>query len=318
MIEITITKNDANQRFDRFLRKYFENAPLSVIQKNIRKKNFKINGKRAKADTYVYEDDLIAMYISDENYNKWLTKTDFEPTDFNLDIVFEDKNIIIMDKESGLLTHSTSKADYGNNLVDNMLSYLYKTNQVDKSDRTFNPAVVNRLDRNTAGLIMGAKNANSLRALNEAVRENKIDKYYLTIVRGEINKEFTIDTTISKNENRNKVKSAKSGSRIITHFKPLETNGKYTLLECQLVTGKTHQIRFSLAKNNTPIIGDRKYGDKNTNKLINDKFKINNQVLLAYKVHFNEIENLEYLKSKTYKSHKTKDIMTLKDKVFSL
>lgn len=318
MIEITITKNDANQRFDRFLRKYFENAPLSVIQKNIRKKNFKINGKRAKADTYVYEDDLIAMYISDENYNKWLTKTDFKPTDFNLDIVFEDKNIIIMDKESGLLTHSTSKADYGNNLVDNMLSYLYKTNQVDKSDKTFNPAVVNRLDRNTAGLIMGAKNADSLRALNEAIRENRIDKYYLTIVKGEINKDFTIDTTISKNENRNKVKSAKDGSRIITHFKPLETNGKYTLLECKLITGKTHQIRFSLAKNNTPIIGDRKYGDKNTNKLINDKFKINNQVLLAYKIHFNEIENLEYLKGKTYKSHKTKDIMELKDKVFSL
>ena len=318
MIEITITKNDANQRFDRFLRKYFENAPLSVIQKNIRKKNFKINGKRAKADTYVYEDDLIAMYISDENYNKWLTKTDFKPADFNLDIVFEDKNIIIMDKESGLLTHSTSKADYGNNLVDNMLSYLYKTNQVDKSDKTFNPAVVNRLDRNTAGLIMGAKNADSLRALNEAIRENRIDKHYLTIVKGEINKEFTIDTTISKNENRNKVKSSKDGSRIITHFKPLATNGKYTLLECKLVTGKTHQIRFSLAKNNTPIIGDRKYGDKDTNKLINDKFKINNQVLLAYKVHFNEIENLEYLKGKTYKSHKTKDIMELKDKVFSL
>ena len=127
MIEIVITKNDANQRFDRFLRKYFENAPLSVIQKNIRKKNFKINDKRAKADTYVYENDRIKMYISDDNYNRWLTRTDFKPTDFDLDIVFEDKNIIIMDKESGLLTHSTSKADYGNNLVDNMLSYLYKT-----------------------------------------------------------------------------------------------------------------------------------------------------------------------------------------------
>ncbi|WP_394011484.1 RluA family pseudouridine synthase [Anaerococcus cruorum] len=318
MIEITITKNDANQRFDRFLRKYFENAPLSVIQKNIRKKNFKINGKRAKADTYVYEDDLIAMYISDENYNKWLTKTDFKPTDFNLDIVFEDKNIIIMDKESGLLTHSTSKADYGNNLVDNMLSYLYKTNQVDKSDKTFNPAVVNRLDRNTAGLIIGAKNANSLRSLNKAIRDNKIDKYYLTIVKGEITEKFTIDTTISKNESKNKVKSAGNGSRIITHFRPLETNGKYTLVECELVTGKTHQIRFSLAKNNTPIIGDRKYGDKITNKLVNDKFKINNQILLAYKVHFNDIKNLEYLKDKTYESQKINEILNLKERIFNL
>lgn len=318
MIEITITKNDANQRFDRFLRKYFENAPLSVIQKNIRKKNFKINGKRAKADTYVYEDDLISMYISDENYNKWLTKTDFKPTDFNLDIVFEDKNIIIMDKESGLLTHSTSKADYGNNLVDNMLSYLYKTNQVDKSDKTFNPAVVNRLDRNTAGLIIGAKNANSLRSLNKAMRDNKIDKYYLTIVKGEITEKFTIDTTISKNESKNKVKSAGNGSRIITHFRPLETNGKYTLVECELVTGKTHQIRFSLAKNNTPIIGDRKYGDKITNKLVNDKFKIYNQILLAYKVYFNDIKNLEYLKDKTYESQKINEILNLKERIFNL
>lgn len=318
MIEITITKNDANQRFDRFLRKYFENAPLSVIQKNIRKKNFKINGKRAKADTYVYEDDLIAVYISDENYNKWLTKTDFKPTDFNLDIVFEDKNIIIMDKESGLLTHSTSKADYGNNLVDYMLSYLYKTNQVDKSDKTFNPAVVNRLDRNTAGLIIGAKNANALRSLNKAMRDNKIDKYYLTIVKGEITEKFTIDTTIRKNESKNKVKSAGNGSRIITHFRPLETNGKYTLLECELITGKTHQIRFSLAKNNTPIIGDRKYGDKSTNKLVNDKFKINNQILLAYKVHFNDIKNLEYLKDRTYESQKINEILNLKEKIFSL
>ena len=318
MIEVTITKNDANQRFDRFLRKYFENAPLSVIQKNIRKKNFKINGKRAKADMYVYENDIISMYISDQNYNKWLTKTDFKPQDFNLDIAFEDKNIIIMDKESGLLTHSSSKADYGNNLVDYMLSYLYKTKQVNKSDKTFNPAVVNRLDRNTAGLVMGAKNANSLRALNKAMRENTIDKYYLTIVKGKIDKEFTVDTTISKNENRNKVKSSKKGSRIITHFRPLETNGKYTLLECELITGKTHQIRFSLAKNNTPIIGDRKYGDKNINKLVNSRFKINNQVLLAYKLHFNEIDNLGYLNGKTIESKQTKDILSLKENLFKI
>ncbi|MDU2598492.1 MULTISPECIES: RluA family pseudouridine synthase [Anaerococcus] len=318
MIEIVITKNDANQRFDRFLRKYFENAPLSVIQKNIRKKNFKINDKRAKADTYVYENDRIKMYISDDNYNKWLTRTDFKPTDFDLDIVFEDKNIIIMDKESGLLTHSTSKADYGNNLVDNMLSYLYKTKQVDKSVKTFNPAVVNRLDRNTAGLVIGAKNANALRSLNKAIRENEIEKYYLTIVKGEITDDFTVDTTISKNENKNKIKSSKDGSRIITHFKSIATNGKYTLLECKLITGKTHQIRFSLGKNNTPIIGDRKYGDKKTNKLLNDKFKINNQVLLAYKLKFNNIEKLGYLKDKTFISKKTSDIEKLKDQVFDL
>ncbi|WP_296141442.1 RluA family pseudouridine synthase [uncultured Anaerococcus sp.] len=318
MIEITISKNDANQRFDRFLRKYFENAPLSVIQKNIRKKNFKINDSRAKADTFVYENDRIKMYISDENYNKWITKTDFKPTDFNLDVVFEDQNIILMDKDSGILTHSTNKSDYGNNLVDFMLSYLHKTHQVDKSNKTFNPAVVNRLDRNTAGLVIGAKNAESLRSLNKAIRENKIEKYYLTIVKGEITKDFTVDTNITKNENKNKIKSSRDGSNIITHFKPIESNGKYTLLECQLITGKTHQIRFSLAHNNTPIVGDRKYGDKNTNKILNERFNINNQILLAYKVVFGKIKNLEYLNNKSFESHKTSDILNLKEKIFSL
>ena len=318
MIEITISKNDANQRFDRFLRKYFENAPLSVIQKNIRKKNFKINDSRAKADTFVYENDRIKMYISDENYNKWITKTDFKPTDFNLDVVFEDQNIILMDKDSGILTHSTNKSDYGNNLVDFMLSYLHKTHQVDKSNKTFNPAVVNRLDRNTAGLVIGAKNAESLRSLNKAIRENKIEKYYLTIVKGEITKDFTVHTNITKNENKNKIKSSRDGSNIITHFKPIESNGKYTLLECQLITGKTHQIRFSLAHNNTPIVGDRKYGDKNTNKILNERFNINNQILLAYKVVFGKIKNLEYLNNKSFESHKTSDILNLKEKIFSL
>lgn len=318
MIEIVIQKNDSEQRFDRFLRKYFENAPLSVIQKNIRKKNFKINDKRAKADTFVHENDIIKMYISDENYNKWIRKTDFKPSDFKLDLVYEDKNIILMDKESGLLTHSTNKNDYGNNLVDFMLSYLYKTNQVNKNDKTFNPAVVNRLDRNTAGIVIGAKNSMALRSLNKAIREDEIEKYYLTIVKGNIKEKFTIDTSIRKNENKNKIKASKNGSRIITHFSPLYSNGKFTLLECQLITGKTHQIRFSLAENNTPIIGDRKYGDNKTNKFVKDKLGINNQILLAYKIKFNHIENLEYLEDKSFESKRKKDLLSLKNKVFNL
>ena len=113
MKEVRISENDGNQRFDRFLRKYFENAPLSVIQKNIRKKNFKINDKRAKKDDFVYPNDIVKMYIKDEDYDKWITKIDYKPSDFDLDIVYEDKNIIIMDKKSGLLTHSSSKKDYG-------------------------------------------------------------------------------------------------------------------------------------------------------------------------------------------------------------
>ena len=318
MIEITIKKNDANQRFDRFLRKYFTNAPLSLIQKNIRKKNFKINGKRATADMFVKEADVVNMYISDNDYNKWVRKIDYKASDFDLDIVYEDENIIILDKKSGLLTHSSNPKEYGNNLVDQMISYLIKTKKVDSRDKTFTPAVVNRLDRNTEGLVIGAKNAMALRNLNQAIRENKISKYYLTIVKGEIKEEFTIDTYISKNENKNKVKQTDKGSRIITKFRPIESNGYFSLIECELLTGKTHQIRYSLKKNKTPIIGDRKYGNKDINNMLFDKLAIKNQVLLAYKLKFGEIEGLEYLKDREFLSKKKDNILSLKNRVFKL
>lgn len=318
MIEITINKNDANQRFDRFLRKYFSNAPLSLIQKNIRKKNFKINGKRATADMFVKEADTVNMYISDSDYNKWIRKIDYKASDFDLDIVYEDENIIILDKKSGLLTHSSNPKEYGNNLVDQMISYLLKTKKVDSRDKTFTPAVVNRLDRNTEGLVIGAKNAMALRNLNKAIRENKISKYYLTIVKGEIKEEFTVDTYISKNENKNKVKQSDKGSRIITKFRPIESNGSFSLIECELLTGKTHQIRYSLKKNKTPIIGDSKYGNKFINNMLFDKLAIKNQALLAYKLKFGEIEGLEYLDNREFYSNKKDNIINLKNKVFKL
>lgn len=318
MIEITINKNDANQRFDRFLRKYFTNAPLSLIQKNIRKKNFKINGKRATADMFVKEADTVNMYISDSDYNKWIRKIDYKASDFDLDIVYEDENIIILDKKSGLLTHSSNPKEYGNNLVDQMISYLIKTKKVDSRDKTFTPAVVNRLDRNTEGLVIGAKNAMALRNLNKAIRENNISKYYLTIVKGEIKEEFTVDTYISKNENKNKVKQSDKGSRIITKFRPIESNGSFSLIECELLTGKTHQIRYSLKKNRTPIIGDSKYGNKDINNMLFDKLAIKNQVLLAYKLKFGEIEGLECLDNREFYSNKKDNIINLKNKVFKL
>lgn len=317
MIEIVISKNQGNQRFDRFLRKYFENAPLSVISKNIRKKNFKINNKRAKNTDFVYEGDIVKMYITDENYYNWLTKTDFKPIDFNLEIVYEDENIIIMDKDYGELTHAASKNDYGNNLVDNMLSYLYKTKSFDMSDKTFKPAVVNRLDRNTAGLVIGAKNGESLRILNKAIRENRIDKYYLTIVSGEVKKDFKIDSIISKNENKNKVSRSDYGKNILTYFKVLDSNSKYSFLECKLITGRTHQIRYSLKENGTPILGDRKYGIKKVNSVIKEKYGINNQILLSYKIVFPEIKGLEYLCGKEFVSKKYDGMIKLKEKIMA-
>lgn len=314
MIEVKIGKNDSNQRFDRFLRKYFKNASLSVIQKNIRKKNFKINDKRAKKDDLICEGDLVKMYIKDEDYNKWVNTRKFKDCDFNIDIIYEDDNIVVIDKKKGVLSHAASPKDYGNNIVDQMTSYLYKTNKVDSRDLTFKPSIVNRLDRNTAGLIIGAKNARALRELNKAIKNSQIHKYYLTIVEGKVDKDFTIDTNIIKNENKNIVKSNEDGKRIITKFHPLDINDKYSLLECKLITGRTHQIRYSLFKNDTPIIGDRKYFKSGIDYR---KYGLDSQVLLAYKLSFNTKGFLSYLNNKEIKSNQTKDLLKLKEKVFN-
>ena len=254
------------------------------------------------------------MYIKDEDYQKWVRKEDFKASDFNLDIIYEDENIIIIDKKSGVLSHAASSSDYGKNLVDQMTSYLYKTNKVSSRDLTFRPSIVNRLDRNTAGLIIGAKNAKSLRALNGAIQQRKINKYYLTIVEGEIKKDFTVDTNISKHKNKNMVKENKDGKRIITNFHPLESKNNFTLLECELITGKTHQIRYSLNKNSTPIIGDRKY---RKSKIDYNKINLNSQALLAYKLEFGKIKNLDYLENKIFISKQVKEINRLKEEVFN-
>ncbi len=314
MIEVKINENDSNQRFDRFLRKYLKNAPLSIIQKNIRKKNFKINDKRAKKDDFVKNGDIITMYISEEDYQKWVRKNDFKASDFNLDIVYEDENIIIIDKKSGILSHAATPSDYGKNLVDQMTSYLYKTNKVNSRDLTFKPSIINRLDRNTAGLIIGAKNAKALRILNKAISERKINKYYLTIVEGEIKKDFEINTKISKNENKNMIRENNEGKEIITKFHPIESKNNFTLLECELITGKTHQIRYSLYKNSTPIIGDRKYSNS---KIDYKKINLKNQALLAYKLKFSHIKNLEYLENKVFTSKQVEKINELKEEVFN-
>lgn len=314
MIEVKINENDSNQRFDRFLRKYLKNAPLSIIQKNIRKKNFKINDKRAKKDDFVKNGDIITMYISEEDYQKWVRKNDFKASDFNLDIVYEDENIIIIDKKSGILSHAATPSDYGKNLVDQMTSYLYKTNKVNSRDLTFKPSIINRLDRNTAGLIIGAKNAKALRILNKAISERKINKYYLTIVEGEIKKDFEINTKISKNENKNIIRENNKGKEIITKFHPIESKNNFTLLECELITGKTHQIRYSLYKNSTPIIGDRKYSNS---KIDYKKINLKNQALLAYKLKFSHIKNLEYLENKVFTSNQVEKINKLKEEVFN-
>lgn len=277
LIEIIIGKNEEEQRLDRFLLKYFNNSTRSNIYRLLRKKIIKVNGKKQKENYFLQKDDIIQVFLSDDSINKLIKKEKQKfVKNVNLDIVYENKEILIVNKPKGLLTHPDKK-EYKKTLATRVQSYLK-----DLQTTTFKPASVNRLDQNTSGLVIFCKTYESLKKFNEMMRNREIEKYYLCIVHGKISKEGEIKGYLTKDPQKNVVEITKKnynnkGQFIHTKYKPLDYYGNFTLLEVQILTGRTHQIRASLSKINHPIIGDTKYGGK--------KIKgITTQVLHAYKL----------------------------------
>lgn len=307
MREIIIDKNESEQRLDRFLMKYFEEAPRGFIFKMIRKKNIELNNSRAQPETTIVEGDTIQLFLSDETIDKFITKERKIESNLIPDIVYEDNNIILINKSAGILSHGT-KGEFEENIVDSMISYLIeKKEYVPRLEKTFTPAICNRLDRNTSGIIIGAKNYQALKAINEAIRSGYIERYYKTIVKGTIKEEFAHSAHLLKNENRNKVeirgREFDGSKEITTVIKPLKTKNAYSLLEIELITGRTHQIRGHLSSLGYPIIGDRKYGDRKTNEIFKNDYSLHNQWLHGYKVQFNGLEGeMEYLNGKSFTS----------------
>lgn len=303
--EILIDKNESEQRLDRFIKKYLAKAPGGFVYKMIRKKNITVNNSRANPETTIKEGDTVQLYLSDETIDKFIAEK--QPIRSNLipNIIFEDKNIILMNKPVGLLSHGT-KEEFEENIVDSMISYLIQTGDyVPRIEKTFTPAICNRLDRNTSGIIIGAKNYQSLKAINKAIKESKIRRLYKTIVKGEIKDEITAEGYLIKDEEKNIVRiyeeDYEDSKKIITTIKPLKTNKGYSLLEIELITGRTHQIRGHLASLGYPIIGDRKYGNRVTNNKFNQEYDLDNQWLHGYKVEFQGLdEELEYLNQKVF------------------
>lgn len=299
MREITIEKNDANQRLDRFMAKYLPKAPKSLINKYIRLKKIKINKKRSYADNMLIEGDKVQIYIYDEVLEEYEDNTVYTNLDYNLDIVYEDENIALINKPVNILSHAASKDDYGNNIVDNFVKYLIKTKQyIPRLEKSFIPALSNRLDRNTSGLLIGCKNKNTLNQVNEAIKYRKIEKYYLTICKGYL-KSSNINLNLDKDAN-NRVKVTKGyGKESLTKVKLIKSNNDFSLVDVDLITGRTHQIRVHLKSINHPIVGDRKYGDAKTNKEFRDKYNLNNQLLHSYKIVLNGLKGeLNYLNGK--------------------
>lgn len=289
MVNLIIEQNDAEQRIDRFLKKHFKKATLSQIYKWIRK-NIKVNGKRVKQQEILHEGDEVAIYISQEDYERCIATKEIKKVDYRFDVIFENADMLIVSKPFGILTHG-DKHEKKNTLANQVISYLIDKGEYNpRIEKTFVPSPVNRLDRNTTGLVVFGKNAQTLKELNCKFRSKmEIDKYYMTIVKGELKKEVELKDFWSKNENKNTVfvhkeRQSENDKEICTIAKPIKFARGYTLLEVKLVTGRTHQIRAHLANIGHPIIGDSKYGDVKTNANLKKRYGLTTQLLHAYKI----------------------------------
>lgn len=303
MRSFIIKENDSNQRLDKFIQKAVPRLPKTLLYKYIRLKRIKVNGKKSEISYKLKVGDLIELYINDEFFETSSEK-DFLLVPATIDVVYEDENILLVDKKPGLVVHEDNDNTL-DTLINRVLHYLYNKNEYNPDDEaSFTPALCNRIDRNTAGIVIVAKNAESLRVLNERIKERSITKLYLCVVSGLLEKKQ--DTLIHyhlKNEKDNTVtifeKPNKDTKTMITTYRVLDYSKENTLVEVDLKTGRTHQIRAHMAYIGHPIIGDGKYG----NNRINMKYKQKHQLLYSYKLRFEPVSTqtiLSYLDGKEF------------------
>lgn len=305
MKELTVGKNDAGQRLDRFVAKAVPLLPDSLLQKYIRLKRIKVNGKPSKRDLRLSAGDVLMLYINDEFFeapredNAWLKIA--KP---RLNILYEDENILLADKKPGVLCHSAGKWDY-NTLIANIQAYLAQKGEWHpKEENSFCPALCNRIDRNTGGIVIAAKNAEALRILNEKIRDREIEKYYLCAVygrpkpdNGQLKNELFKDAV--KNQVYVKSKPEPGSRSAVTEYQVLMTRAGLSLVECRLLTGRTHQIRVQMAYAGWPLLGDGKYGREQ----INRRFHEEGQALYSWRLCFDfstDAGLLNYLRGKEF------------------
>ena len=317
MKTITVGKNDAGQRLDRFVGKAVPLLPESLLQKYIRLKRIKLNGKGAKRDTRVAAGDELTLYINDEFFEK--------PAEHNahlkiatprLSIVYEDENVLLADKKPGVLCHSAGVWDY-NTLIANIQAYLAQKGEWrPREENSFAPALCNRIDRNTGGIVIAAKNAEALRILNDKIRDREIEKYYLCAVHGRPKPpEGRLEDYLFKDAEKNQVyvrnRPEPGAKTAVTDYRLLRSRGPLSLVECHLLTGRTHQIRVQMAHAGWPLLGDGKYGSERFNKNYDEK----GQALYSYKLVFafpTDAGILNYLRGREF----TVDKIDFVDKYF--
>lgn len=303
MKEFEIGKNDAGLRLDRYLAKAVPLMPASLAQKYIRIKRIKRNGARVQRDDRLVEGDKLQLYINDEFFdtpsadNAYLTVS--AP---KLHIVYEDENILLVDKQPGLAVHPHDGAEYGKTLIDHIQAYLYAKGEWKPRQSTFVPALCNRIDRNTGGIVIAAKNAEALRILNQKVKDRELDKRYLAIVEGTMRPSSgSLKGQIFKDAAKNRVfvtdKPQPGSKSAVTNYRTLQVKNSLSLVECELITGRTHQIRAQFAHAGHPLLGDGKYGK------LDKRFDRKYQALYSYKLTFaftTDSGILSYLNGQTF------------------
>ncbi|MBR2388471.1 MAG: RluA family pseudouridine synthase [Clostridia bacterium] len=306
---LTVGKNDAGQRLDKFLSKAVKGLPTSLMYKFIRTKKIKVNRKRTEQKYILLEGDEVQLFIRDEFFdspekdNGALSR--ITP---KLDIVYEDENIMLLNKRPGVLVHEDTEGAE-NTLIMHVKAYLYQNGQYDpENEQSFAPALCNRIDRNTGGIVIAAKNAEALRVMNEKIKNNEMSKFYLCAVHGTPKPEAAeLHGYLKKNAADNMVEVKddyfKGSKEIITRYKTLKKADGISLLEVELVTGRTHQIRAHMAYVGCPLLGDGKYGINREEKKKGYKF----QALYAYRLAFDKTDSenpLSYLEGREFKISK--------------
>lgn len=291
MQEIIVTPNEAGQRFDKLIAKYLNEAPKSFIYKMLRKKNIVLNGKKATGNEKLEVGDRIKFFLADETIEKF-SKVTVQKTKQRLDVIYEDDNILLINKPVGMLSQKADAKD--ESLVEHIITYLLDSGQLtEEALRKFKPSICNRLDRNTSGLVVAGKSLLGLQKMGELFKERSMRKFYRCLVAGEVKEKQYIKGYLFKDEGMNRVKISsreiKNSLPIETEYEPLWTNGKCTLLEVHLITGRTHQIRAHLASVNHWIIGDYKYGNRKLNDSYKQEYGLESQLLHAYRLELPEL-----------------------------